>query len=79
MWEYVDGKGLWKRYRNQETGEESIELHEPKVVKTWCPVHQFDDDIPRNRILTCNKCGQEVLYIAGYHELRDGKLIVRKH
>lgn len=77
MWDYVDGRGLWKKYKNTVTGEESIELHEPKVVKQWCPEHEFGDKIPPNRIIECKKCGQEVLFVVGYHELKNGKLTVR--
>jgi hypothetical protein len=78
VWEYVDGQGIWQKWKNSVTGEESIELHTPKVVQQWCGHHEFDNSIPKDRILTCKKCGQEVLFIVGYHELKDGRLVVRK-
>lgn len=80
MWEYVDGSGIWQRWKNDTTGEESIKEHEVKVVKTWCAdkQHIYDNSIPANRIITCKKCGQEAKFIVGIHELDNGKLITRK-
>lgn len=78
MWDYVDGDGLWKRYRNTVTGEQSIKEHELKIAKTWCATHRFSSDIPRNRIISCLDCGQEIRFVVGYHDLVDGKLVLRK-
>jgi hypothetical protein len=77
-WDYVDGSGLWQRYKNSQTGEESIKEHKPRVVKQWCGQHEYSGDIPRNRIIECIHCGQETTFIVGLHEFIDGKLILRK-
>lgn len=78
MWEYKDGAGIWTKYVNEETGEESVKEHRLKVVKTWCADHRFEgEQIPTNRMLTCADCGQEVLFVVGRDELVDGR-IVRK-
>jgi len=73
MWEHIDGDGLWKRLKNSETGEESIKVHSPRVVFT-CTEHEFSNDIPPSRKISCIKCGQEITFVVGHHELKNGKL-----
>lgn len=79
MWEYVDGSGIWQRWRDKTTGEESIKEHQARVVKTWCAdsQHIYNETIPTNRIITCKKCGQENKFIVGIHDFKNGKLITR--
>jgi hypothetical protein len=76
-WDYVDGSGIWKRYKNSVTGEDSIKEHEPRVVKQWCLSHTIAGDIPATRLVRCADCGQEIKYVVGYHQLTNGKLSVR--
>lgn len=78
MWEHKSGTGRWKDFVNQETGEHSVKEHELKLVKKWCAVHRFGDQIPQNRELECLDCGQDVRFILGYHKLENGRIVINK-
>lgn len=78
MWEYKSGSGRWKNYVNPETGEQSIKEHAPRLVKTWCSEHRFDNKIPANRVIECLDCGQEVTFVVGRHILKDGRIKLNK-
>lgn len=72
-------QGLWEDVINPTTGEHSLHTHTLKVVKEWCPEqeHTFSEDIPKNRRITCTKCGVERLFIVGKHQFIKGKLSIR--
>lgn len=60
---------LWRNEVDPRTGEQSLKTHELKTVKQWCGNHTFTQDIPRNRIIKCVDCGQEVRFVLGLHKL----------
>jgi len=72
-------QGMWEDVVNPRTGEHSLKIHTLKLVKEWCAFsdHEFDSFIPKDRKITCNKCGQEITFVVGYHELKDGHLSIR--
>lgn len=80
MWEYKGGKGIWKRYVNDETGEDSYAEHQPRLVKSWCGEdgHYFVFSAENPRIVVCKECALERNYVVGFHQLKDGKLLPRK-
>lgn len=80
MWEHKGGLGLWQQWVNSDTGEKSLHEHTPKLVKEWCADHTFlaNAEIPKNRLISCIVCGQEVRFVVGFHELVDGKIRLRK-
>jgi hypothetical protein len=77
-WTKKGGKGLWSEYVNEQTGETSIEEHQPKVIKTWCPngKHDFRVVDMNKRLAVCSKCDQEINFIIGKHEVKDGKVTI---
>lgn len=77
MWTYVDGTGLWQKYKNEETGEESLKEHTLKNVYTGCAKHRINPEIPRDRQVVCLDCGQQFTFVVGYHLLKDGYLHTR--
>lgn len=72
-------QGMWEDVVNPRTGEHSLKTHELKVVKEWCPEsdHVFVDHIPRNRVITCKRCGVERNFIVGKHQIKNGRLSIR--
>lgn len=56
-------------------GKHSLQEHELKVVKQWCPTMHHTFEFIGDRTLRCKKCGQEVYWNVGKFDLVDGKLI----
>jgi hypothetical protein len=72
MWQqHGDDAGIWTEYRNDQTGQSSLETHTPRVVWKACATHVFDTFVPPSRKITCLVCGQEVRFIVGKHRLND--------
>lgn len=70
-------KGLWNVYEN-EHGESSLKIHEPKLVWQSCPTTDdcyFELTNSPARELTCTKCGRHTTFIVGMQALVDGKIV----
>lgn len=57
--------GIWSNYKNEETGEETIKLHTPKVVWESCKQGQHSYQITGNREMKCSKCNFVVSFVPG--------------
>lgn len=75
--EYRGGSGIWTNWKNKKTGEESVQIHNPKVVKQWCKSDEHDFKLvdPANRVIECTKCGYEQTFILGMQQFKNGRLI----
>lgn len=79
MLKFKGGEGIWKRYVDEESGRDSYAEHIPKVVKQWCPedgCYFIKTEDPR--IVVCKRCGLERNFIIGFHQIKDGKLLISK-
>ena len=72
-WEktHKDERGIWNEYKNESTGEVSIQEHKPKVVWKSCKQNEHQYEILGGRELKCKKCGYIVKFVPG----RDNKLL----
>lgn len=76
---HLGGTGLWQNWKNTKTGEQSLRLHTPKVVKQWCAEedHYFEQKHPQKRIAICKHCKMERPFVLGRDRLVDGKFLKR--
>ena len=75
--EYHGGEGIWQNWENKTTGEKSLKLHKPKVVKKWCAENNHYWEIVKNGVARCKKCGMERGFVLGLHKIQDGKFVPR--
>lgn len=64
-WVYKDGSGLFTNYKNEETGEETVKLHTPKVVWKSCKQGEHSYQIVDNREMMCSKCNLVASFVPG--------------
>lgn len=77
VWEYKKGEGIWSEYVDSETGQSSIELHEPKTIWKSCPKDECVYEITGNREATCKKCGAKRTFVVGKEIFKQGKFYPR--
>lgn len=70
QYEHIGGSGIWTNLKNKRTGEESVKLHEPKVVWRSCRHDEHDYKITGNRELTCTKCKHIREFRVGIDDLK---------
>lgn len=77
MWKTKEGTesdGRWKEEVNEDTGESSIKIHSPKLVKLYCNPNSCIFEL-NGRLATCMTCGKEVDFIPGIHMMIGGKIV----
>lgn len=78
MWVHKSGQGIWENLVNEDTGEESVKEHIPKLVKQWCAKHRYSGEIPADRVITCLDCGQDAIFVVGRDLMIDGRVHKRQ-
>jgi hypothetical protein len=74
-------KNLWQETIDPITGKSSLQTHEVKTLKVGCKEneHNFVFSGGSLREAVCSKCQLISSFILGYHDIKDGKIVVRKH
>ncbi len=69
------GDPKWDEYVDPDTGESTLEVHEPKNIPLCAPGDHIFYLIDANGNVACEKCPMGTRIIYGKQELVEGKII----
>lgn len=75
-YQYLGGKGKWMNFKNLQTGEESVQIHQLRKVSKWdkCKHEGFWKPIDANGNIQCEKCEKGERIVWGKQIVKDGRI-----
>lgn len=75
-WKYKEGKGIWKNYVNEDTGEQTIKRYTPRKITKFdeCEEHFFGR-VDSYGNTQCKHCGFGQKIVWGKQLIEEGKIV----
>lgn len=73
-YQYLGGKGKWMNFKNLQTGEESVQVHNLVKTSKWDECDHYWENVDGNGNIQCKNCelGQRIVW--GKQIVKNGKI-----